>query len=80
MVASLVGIPISITSSTARLKTCTLNAVIEKYKSIIKNKKKKHNQIALLVNTKLNTKQVLISNALIDSYISHDEFTKTVFY
>ena len=36
--------------------------------------KNKHNQIALLANTKLNTKQVWISKALIDSYIIHDEF------
>ena len=39
-----------------------------------KKKKNKHNQIALLANTKLNTKQVWISKALIDSYIIHDEF------
>ena len=36
--------------------------------------KNKHNQIALLANTKLNTKQVWISKALFDSYIIHDEF------
>ena len=69
--ASLVGIPICITSSTGRLKIC---AAIKKYKSIIIKKKKKHNKIALLVKTKRNTIGALISRALINSYINHDEF------
>ena len=37
-------------------------------------KKKKHDKIVLLGKDKLNTMKVLISKALIDSYISHDEF------
>ena len=37
-------------------------------------KKKKHDKIVLLGKDKLNTIKVLISKALIDSYISHDEF------
>ena len=45
-----------------------------KSKSIIKKKKKKHDKIVLLAKTKLNTIKVLISNTLIDLYISHDEF------
>ena len=32
------------------------------------------NKILLLVKSKLNTVEVLISKPLIDSYISHDEF------
>ena len=34
----------------------------------------KHDKIVLLAKTKLNTIEVLISNALIDSVITHDEF------
>ena len=49
-------------------------AGIKKYKSIIKKKKKKHDKIVLLGKDKINTIEVLISKALIDSYISHDEF------
>ena len=37
-------------------------------------RKKKHNKIVLLGKDKLNTIEVPISKALIDSYISHDEF------
>ena len=40
---------------------------------MIKKKKKKHNKIVLFGKDKLNTTEVLISKALIDSYISHDK-------
>ena len=43
-------------------------------KSIIKKKKKEHDKIVLLAKSKLNSIEVLISKALIDSVISHDEF------
>ena len=49
-------------------------AGIKKCKSIIKKKKNKHDKIVSLAKTKLNSIEVLISKALIDLYISHDEF------
>ena len=72
--ASLVGIPIVITSSEIGLKIYVITAGIKKYKSIIKKKKKKHNKIVLLAKSKLNSIEVLISKALIDLVIIHDEF------
>ena len=57
-----------------RIKICAITTGIKKYKSIIKKKRKKHNKIVLLAKNKLNSIEVLISKALIDSYISHDEF------
>ena len=71
---SLVCVPFSITSSAIGLKMCAFTAGIEKYKSIIKKKKKKHGKIVLLGKDKLNTLEVLISKTLIVSYISHDKF------
>ena len=71
--ASLIGIPIGITTSAIGLKTCAITAGIKKYKSIIKKKKKKHDKIILLGKSKLNKIEVLISKALVDSVISHDE-------
>ena len=56
------------------LKICAIHAGIKKYKSIIKKKKKKHDKIVLLANSKLNSIEILISKALIDSVISHDKF------
>ena len=72
--ASLVGFPIGITSSAIELKMCTITAWIEKYKSIIKKKKKKHDKIVLLAKSELNSIEVFISKTFIDSVISHDEF------
>ena len=56
------------------LKICRINAGIKKYKLIIKKKKKKHDKIVLLAKSKLNSVQVLISQALRYSVISHYEF------
>ena len=70
--ASLLGIPIGNMSSAIGLKICEIAAGIKKYESIIK--KKKHDKIVLLAKSKLNSIEVLISKALIDSNISHDEF------
>ena len=72
--SSLIGIPIGITSSATRLKICAIAAEIKKYKLIIRKKKKKHDKILLLAKSKLNSIEVLISKALIDSVIIHDEF------
>ena len=72
--ASLLGISIWIKSSVIGLKICAITVGIKKYKSMIKKKKKKHDKIVLLAKSKLNSIEVLISKALIDSVISHDEF------
>ena len=68
----MLGIPIGNMSSAIGLKICEIAAGIKKYESIIK--KKKHDKIVLLAKSKLNSIEVLISKALIDSVISHDEF------
>ena len=68
--ASLFGVPLEITSSTIGLKMCAIAAGIKKYQSIIKKKKKKHDEIVLLAKSKLNSIEILISRALIDSNIS----------
>ena len=72
--ASVFDIPIRITSSAIGLKICAITAGIKKYKSIIMEKKKKHDKIVLLAKSKLNSIEVLVSKALIDLVISHDEF------
>ena len=41
---------------------------------MIKKKKKKHDKIVLLATSKLDNTEDLISKALINSDISHDEF------
>ena len=46
--ASLVGIPIGITSSVIGLKICAITAGIKKYKPIVKKRNKSHDKIVLL--------------------------------
>ena len=72
-----VGIPIGITSSVIGLKICAITATITKFKSIIKKKKKKHDKVVLFAKSKLNSIELLITKALIDSVISHEEFVLT---
>ena len=75
--ASLVWVPVGVTSSAVGLKICAITAGIKKYKSIIKENKNKNDKIALLQKTKWDTVEVLISKALIDSHISYVEFVST---
>ena len=59
---SLIGVPVSIASSTLGLKICAITVGIKKHKSIIKKKRKQHDKIVLLAKAKLNTIEVLITN------------------
>ena len=72
--ASFVCVLVSIASWAVGLNICAITAEIKKYRSITKKKKKKHDKIVLLGKSKLNSIEIQISKALIDSYISHDEF------
>ena len=71
---SLIGIPVGITISAVETKICEITAIINKFKPIITKKKKKHDKMVLSAKPKLNSTDVLISIAVIDSCISHDEF------
>ena len=71
---SLVGITIGITISAVGLKIYVITPRIKRHKSIIKKKKKKHYKIVRLAKPKLNSIEVSVSKALIDSCISHDKF------
>ena len=78
---SLVGVPIGITSSAIGLKTCAITAVIKKFKSIIKKKRKKHDKIVLLAKSILNNMEVLISKAFsIELKIGHNEYVLIIIW
>ena len=53
--ASLVGMPIGITSSALRLKVCVITVGMKKYKPKIEKKKEKHNKMLLLAKSKFNS-------------------------
>ena len=71
--ASLIAISVGITTSPVGIKICAITAEIKKCKSIIKKKKKHHDKTMLLGKDKLNIIEVLISEALVNSYISHNK-------
>ena len=47
---------------------------MKKLLNITRKKKEKHNKIPMLAKSKLNSIEILISQALIDMGISHEEF------
>ena len=61
-------------SSAVGIKICAITAGIKNYKLIMKKNKKKHDKIVLFGKTKLDTIEVLISKAFINSYVSRDKF------
>ena len=75
--APLISISIRVTSSVIGLKIFAITATTKKCKSIIKTKKKKHDEIVLLTKSKFNSIEVLISIGTCDSVISQDEFILT---
>ena len=70
--SSLVGIPIGITSTAIGLKIWAIVAGIKMCKLIIKKRKKNHDKILSSAKSKLNSVEVLISKALIDSNFRHN--------
>ena len=64
--AFLLCILIEITRSAVGLKTCAITAAIKMHKEIIEKGMNKHGKMVLLTKTKLNTIEILISQALVD--------------
>ena len=48
--------------------------IIKKLLSMTRNEKKKHDKILMLAKSKLSSIEILVSQALIDMEISHEEF------
>ena len=70
---------VGITSFAVGIKLCAITARIKTYESIkIKKKEKRHDKIGFLGKDKLNTIEVLISKALIDLCISHNDIVSVV--
>ena len=72
--ATLVGIPNGLAGASLTVIFSLTTGIIKKLLKITRNKKKKHNKIALLAKSKLNSIETLMSQALIDLDISHEEF------
>ena len=71
---SVVGAPVGIASASFTLIFSLTTGIVKKLLNITRNKKKKHDKILMLAKSKLNSIETLISQALTDMEISHEEF------
>ena len=71
---SVIGAPVGIASASFTLIFSLTTGIVKKLLNITRNKKKKHDKILMLAKSKLNSIETLISQALIDMEISHEEF------
>ena len=69
-----IGAPVVIASASFTLIFYTTTEIIKKLLNITVNKKKKHDKILLLAESKFNSIENLISQAFGDLDISHEEF------
>ena len=76
--ASVVGIPAGITGASLTLVFTIGTAISKSLLKLTKKRKKKHNKIIVLAKNKLNTIGTLLSSALTDSEISHEEFSNII--
>ena len=70
---SIAGAPVRIASASLTLFFSLTTGIIQKLLNITKNKKKKHDKILILAKSKLNSIETLVTQALIDMEISHEE-------
>ena len=77
--ATIAGIPVGIARASLTLIFTVTTGVVKTLLNITKKKKKKHNKIIALARSKLNIIENLISQALIDFEITHEEFSKTIY-
>ena len=71
---SIIGAPVGITSASFTLIFSITTGIIKKLLSMTRKKKKKHDQILMLAKSKFSSIETLISQALNDMNISHEEF------
>ena len=76
--ASVVGTPAGVAGSSLTLIFTIGTGINKSLLKVTKKRKKKHNKIIALAKNKLNTIDTLLSSALNDSEISHEEFINII--
>ena len=74
---NVIGIPTGVISARLTIVFSLTIGIIKKILKETRKKKKKHSKIIMLAKSNLNSIEALMSQALIDLKISHEEF-KTV--
>ena len=75
---SVIGVPVVIASASFALIFSITTGKVKKLLKITRNKKENHDKILMLAKSKFNSIETLISQALNDMEISHEEFV-TIF-
>ena len=73
---SIIGAPVGIASASFTLIFSLTTGIVKKLLNITRNKKKKHDKILMLAKSKLNSSEILISQALLDLDLSHRKFIR----
>ena len=76
--ALVVGIPAGTTGASLTLVFTIGTGISKSSLKLTKKRKKKHNKIIVLAKNKLNTIDTLLSSALNDSEVSHEEFSNII--
>ena len=76
--ATVIGIPAGVTVASLTLIFTIGTGISKSLLKVIEKRKKKHNKIIKLAKSKLNTIDTLLSSALNDSEISHEEFSNII--
>ena len=76
--ASVVGAPVGIASASFTLTFSLISGITKKLLSITRKKNQKHDKILMLAKNKLDIIETLVSQALIDMEITHEEFTAII--
>ena len=76
--AAVVGIPVGIAGSFLALIFTIGTCINKSLQKVTTKRKKKHNEIIALAKSKLNMIDTLLSSALNDSKISHEDFTNII--
>ena len=75
---AVVGIPVGIAGSSLTLIFTIGTDINKSLLKVTKKRKQKHNKIIALAKSKLNMIETLLSSALNDSEISHEEFSNII--
>ena len=73
---SIVGVRVRVSSASFTLIFSLRTGIVKRLLNITRNKEKKHDKILMLAKSKLNSIETLISQALVDLDISHEEFIR----
>ena len=76
--ASVIRAPVGIVSASFSLAFSLFTGIVKNLLKTTRNKKKKHNKIIILARSKLGSIESKISEALINSEISHADFMTTI--